>query len=257
MSKLRRPRLGKSILVIPDAQVKPGVDTSHMDWIGQYALDKQFDSWVCLGDWADLPSLSSYSLGQAEAEGARYVDDIAASKSAMSRLLAPMRKYNRGRKNKYEPPRHMCLGNHEDRADREGRENPRLLGKVSSSDLGYREDGWIVHPFLKVIVHEGVEFSHYYCSGPKGLACSSAAAILRTRQRSAVAGHLQHFDVCVHPKTQATAIIAGTCNLHDEQYLGWQGNNYKRQVIVLNECDGTGRFDLMAVSLAFLKSRYS
>jgi hypothetical protein len=68
-------------------------------------------------------------------------------------------------------------------------------------------------------------------------------------------GHVQHTDIAVHPKTQATAMFVGTCYLHDEDYLGLQGNSCRRQVVVMHEVID-GLFDHMLVSLNFLERRY-
>ena len=46
-------------LIIPDCQVRPGDDLSFLNWIGQYIIDKKPDVIVHLGDFADMPSLSS------------------------------------------------------------------------------------------------------------------------------------------------------------------------------------------------------
>src|SRR5437868_3592556 len=54
---------GKRIMVLPDVQAKPGVDFSFLSRIGQYALDKRPEVIVCIGDFADMPSLSSYDKG--------------------------------------------------------------------------------------------------------------------------------------------------------------------------------------------------
>jgi hypothetical protein len=150
----------------------------------------------------------------------------------------------------------MCIGNHEDRITREAECNPRLIGTISIEDLGYKEAGWIVHPFLKVAKIAGIEFSHYFVSGPMGRPVSSAAVLLRTRQRSAIQGHVQHTDLSFHPKTGMIAMFAGACYTHDERYLTRQGNDYRRQIWMLHEADGSGYFDPMAVSLRWLKAKY-
>lgn len=64
------------ILVIPDCQVKPGVPLDHMSWIGKLIVDKKPDVIVNIGDFADIPSLSSYDVGKKSFEGRRYVDDL-------------------------------------------------------------------------------------------------------------------------------------------------------------------------------------
>lgn len=250
-------KIGKSICVIPDVQAKPGVDISHLTWIGNYIADKEPDHLVCIGDFNDLPSLSSYDIGKAEAEGKRYAEDIKFGKHAMSKLLAPIKERNKNTKVKYKPEMDLTLGNHEVRIERTVEENPRLIGTMSLDDLGYEEAGWRVHPFLKVIKIGGIEFSHYFTSGVLGRPVTSAAALLRIRQCSAVQGHVQHTDVAFHPKTGNIGMFVGTCYLHDENYLGEQGNNQRRQIVMLHEVDGTGRFDPMFVSLEFLRKNYS
>ena len=88
-----------------------------------------------------------------------------------------------------------------------------------------------------------------------GRAVSSAQALLRVRQRSAVMGHVQHTDIAFHPRTGNVGIFAGTCYMHNEDYLGPQANNQRRQIVVLNEVRN-GTCDPMFVSLRFLLARY-
>ena len=69
-------------------------------------------------------------------------------------------------------------------------------------------------------------------------------------------GHVQRMDVSYHPQTQQIGLMCGTCYLHDEDYLGPQGNSAPLQIIMKHEVE-EGRYDLMAVSLNFLRKRYS
>ena len=89
-------------LVLPDMQVKDGVDLSYLDWVGQYIADKQPDVLVNIGDFADMPSLSSYDVGKKSFEGRRYKTDIQVTRAAMDRLLAPMRELNEHQRKKKE-----------------------------------------------------------------------------------------------------------------------------------------------------------
>ncbi len=244
-------RIGRTHIVIPDCQVRPGVNTNHLTWVGNYIAAKRPDVLVCLGDFADMISLNSYALGKADAEGTRYESDISSSKAAMRKLLAPIRRVPG-----YHPEMHLTLGNHEDRITREAATNARLIGTIGVEDLGYREAGWTVHPFLSVAEIDRVQYSHYFVSGAMGRPVSSAAALLRVRQSSAIMGHVQRVDLAVHPYTQSIAMFAGICYTHDEAYLTPQGNNTKRGIWVLNEV-GEGTFDPMFVSLKFLKRNYS
>lgn len=251
-----RQRLGRMHLVIPDTQVRPHVRTDHLEWIGNYIVEKRPDVIVQIGDFADLPSLSVYSKGRVEGENQRYVKDLKAARDAMARLMRPIEDYNRTAKEKYTPELHLTSGNHEYRADRYAEEHPELEGFISSGQLAYQDWGWEVHPFLKVIKKDGIEYSHYFTSGVRGNAVSSAAALLRERQCSATMGHVQHTDIAMHKKTQQIAMFCGTCYLHDEKYLGQQDNCQRRQIIVKNEVED-GRYDPMFVSLRFLEKAYS
>ena len=109
---------------------------------------------------------------------------------------------------------------------------------------------------LRVVEMGGIQYSHYFTSGVLGRPVSSAAALLRERQQSATMGHVQYADVAMHKKTQQRALFVATCYLHDEEYLGAQGNGQRRQVIIKHEVED-GRYDLMEVSLAFLGKAYS
>lgn len=249
-------RLGRVHAVIPDCQVKPGVDISHLTWVGNYLAEKKPDVIVNIGDFNDMVSLNSYAVGKAESEGTRYSDDIQCGKEAMAKLLAPIKRGNQGKKVKYTPDMHLTLGNHEFRVKREAEANPKLIGTISLDDLGYKDAGWKVHPFLKVVKIDGIEYSHYFISGAMGRPVSSAAALLRTRACSSVMGHVQRVDMAIHPTTQNIGLFAGICYLHDETYLTEQGNNTKRGIWMLNQVEN-GSFDPMFVSLAFLKQNYS
>lgn len=251
-----RQRIGKMHLVIPDTQVKPGVCTDHMEWIGNYIVEKKPDVIIHLGDHWDMPSLSRYDKGKLPFEGRRYVNDIKAGRDAMERLLKPLNEFNRTAIDRYSPEMHFLYGNHEWRAIRVADENPEFVGKIDIADMGVEDFGWTTHPFLKVVTVDQIQYSHYFTSGIMGRPVSSAAALLRERQCSATMGHVQTCDVAIHKKTQNIALFAGTCYLHDEDYLGPQGNNCKRQIIVKNEVED-GKYDPVFCSLRYLQKAYS
>jgi hypothetical protein len=175
---------------------------------------------------------------------------------AQEKLFAPIDAYNRTAKKKYKPRKVLTMGNHEHRITRIIDDNPEYQGKFALADLEYASFGWEVHDFLKVVRIDGVEYSHYFTSGVMGRPVASAAVLLRERQGSAVMGHVQFMDMAVHKKTQKMGIFCGTCYLHNEPYLGPQGNSQRRQIVVLHEVDD-GQFDPMFVSLRFLQKAYA
>jgi hypothetical protein len=237
-------------LIIPDVQAHDGAPTQHLEWVGKYIAAKRPDVIVCIGDFADLPSLCSYDKGKKSFEGRRYVNDIEAAREAMELLVSQFRDIPG-----YKPRMVLTLGNHEDRITRAVEDAAILEGAIGLHDLGYEAMGWEVHPFLEIVKIDGIEYSHYFTTGVMGRPVTSAAALLRVRQCSAVMGHTQATDVSFHPKTQAIGIFAGTCYLHDEPYLGLQGNNQRRQIVMLYEV-ADGHFDPLFISLGYLRRRY-
>ena len=246
-----KQRLGKMHMVIPDTQVKPGVNTDHLEWAGNYAAEKRPDVIIHIGDHFDMPSLSSYDKGKLQFEGRRYVDDVKAGRKAMERFLSPIRAVKG-----YKPRLVFTMGNHEHRIVRVSDNNPEYAGKFELADLGLQEMGWEVHDFLKPVEIGGILYCHYFTSGPMGRAVTTAAALLRTRQQSATMGHVQNTDLCFHPKTQNIALFAGTFYSHDEHYLGYQGNVQRRQIVMKFEVE-EGRYDPLFVSMRFLEKAYS
>lgn len=249
-------------IVLPDVQAKPGNDFTFLNRIGQYIVDKQPDVIVCIGDFADMPSLSSYDVGKRQFEGRRYVDDIKAAHDAMFQLLLPMNIYNRqqvkNKKKTYNPRMVLTLGNHENRIQRAIDNDPKIEGVISVQDLEYEKLGWEVYPFLDVVVIDGIAYSHYFTSGVMGRPVSSASALLSKKHMSSVMGHVQHRQIAYANTAdgrQLTGLFAGSAYEHDEDYLGAQGNAYWRGIWVLNEVDN-GSFDEMPVSLDYLEKKY-
>lgn len=254
--------MSKRIVVIPDVQAKPGHDFSYLKRIGQYIVDKKPDRIVCLGDFADMPSLSSYDKGKKSFEGRRYKRDVAASHEAMSALLTPLVDFNeKARRNKdkqYHPLMDLVLGNHEDRTNRAVNDDPKLDGVLSIRDLQYEDFGWTVHPFLEVVVIEGIAFSHYFTTGLMGRPVTTAQACLTKKHMSCIQGHQQGLQIATGYRGDGqllTSVIAGSCYEHDEDYMSAQGNKHWRGFLVLNDVQD-GVFDLMPVSLGYINKRY-
>jgi hypothetical protein len=243
-------------LVIPDIQLRPGDDTLFLKAIGNYIVKKQPDVVVCIGDFADMPSLSSYDVGKKSFEGRRYKADIEATKEAMDVLLGPLKEFNRQAKQRhrerYYPRMVLTLGNHEDRITRAVNNDPKLDGTLGLHDLQYAEKGWEVHDFLRPVVVDGVAYCHYFTSGILGRPSTSAAAQLNKKHMSCIAGHQQGLQIATGHRadgTRLTSVIAGSCYEHQEGNKHWHG------ILMLHEVHD-GEFDLMPISLKFLKERY-
>lgn len=250
------------ILVIPDCQVKEGVPLEHLSWAGQAICDYRPDVVVNIGDFADMPSLSTHDLkGSKYFEGLRYKKDIEVAKMAMKKLLKPLRDLQaKQRKNKekvYKPRMLLTLGNHENRIDRAINNNPTLDGLISVEDLEYAKD-WEVYPFLHPVFVNNVGFNHYWPVGAMGRPAGSAAAIINKLHMSCVAGHQQGKQVAYGKRADGKpicAIIAGSFYLHDESYMDRLSNRHWRGLLVMNEVND-GHFDELFLSIEYLERKY-
>jgi hypothetical protein len=247
---------------VPDTQVKAGVDLSYLSWVGRYLAEKKPDVIVQIGDFADMPSLSSYDVGKKSFEGRTYRADVESTKEAMGLLMAPIKeeqeKLKRNKEKRWKPRLVLTLGNHEDRISRAINLDRKLDGLISIDDLGYKDFGWEVYPFLDVVVIEGIAFSHYFTTGVMGRPVTSAAALLSKKHMSSVMGHVQHRQIAYGQRAdgkQMTALFSGSCYLHSEDYLGHQGNTYWRGIWLLHNLED-GSFDELPVPLSYLKTRY-
>lgn len=248
------------IAVIPDTQVKPGVDLAYLNSIGEYLVEKQPDVIIHLGDHWDMPSLSSYDVGKKSFEGRRYKNDIQAGNDGMQELLYPLKSYNKraaaNHKPRYRPEMHFLMGNHENRINRAVNDDAKLEGTIGVQDCNL--DDWIVHDFLDVAIIGGIAFSHYFVTGVAGRPASTASAQLNKKHMSCIAGHQQGLQIATAHRADGqrlTSIIAGSCYEHDEDYLGAQGNKHWRGFMMLHEVND-GQFDLMPVSLDYLNKKY-
>jgi hypothetical protein len=249
-------------LVLPDVQLRPGDDVEFLRAIGNYIVTKKPDVVVCIGDFADMPSLSSYDVGKKSFEGRRYINDIEAAQRGMDALLEPLQQFNqtakRNHEKRYTPRLVLTLGNHEDRINKAVNNDAKLEGVLGIDDLGFDKRGWEVYPFLDVVVIDGVAYSHYFTSGVLGRPATSAAAQLTKKHMSCIAGHQQGLQIATGHRADGkrlTSVIAGSCYEHDEDYMGPQGNKHWRGLLMLHEVD-QGEFDLMPVSLKYIKKKY-
>lgn len=250
-------------IVIPDTQVKPGDDFEYLKAIGHCIVDQKPDVVVQIGDFADMPSLSSYDVGKKAFEGRRYKADVEAVHEAMATLLQPLDDYNlKARRNKerqYHPEKELFLGNHEERINKVVNGDPKLDGTISIDDLRYEASGWNVHKFLEPVVVDNIAYCHYFVTGVMGRPCTTAQLQLNKKFMSCISGHQQGLQIATGYRadgTRLTSVIAGSCYEHDEDYLGPQGNRHWRGILMLREVTESGEFDLIPLSLNYLKRKY-
>ena len=252
------------ILVLPDAHFQPGINNDRATWAGKMVVKRLPNYVICIGDWADMKSLSFYDKGTIYHENQRYHEDINASLDALAKFHAPIDKYNRRRKKQgkklYKPEFIFCVGNHENRINRYGASNPEMHQHVSIDDLGFKERGWKVIPFLTPYICEGIAFSHYFTSGvmarPIG-GDNHANALLRKGAMSCVVGHshlLDYSEKLNAAQKKICALVVGCFFEHDEVYTS-ENNRFWRGLLYLRDVK-QGVFTLEPITMDWLRRKF-
>ena len=248
--------------ILPDVQCKPNTPNAHLLWAATYLVEKKPDVIVCLGDFADMESLSSYDAGKKSFEGRRYTHDIEAARIAMDVFMQPIwaeqQRLIRNKDKQWNPRLVLTLGNHENRINRAVESDPKLENLMEIADLSYKEFGWEVYDYLKPVVIDGVAYCHYFVSGVMGRPVVSARMLLTKHHMSCVAGHQQGRDIAYGQRADGvnmTGIISGSYYLHEEAYLTAQNNVHWRGCWMLNEVKD-GAFDELPLSINYLERNY-
>lgn len=249
-------------LIVPDCQVRPGVDTTHLDWAAQAALDYRPDVIVVMGDFWDFPSLSTHDApGSKEAEGRRVKPDIDAGNEAFERFIGPIaaarEKLVSDKKKRWNPELHFLFGNHEDRLTRAIFRDPKWEGLLSLDSL--KTPGFTRHPYLKIVEIDGIKYSHFFPNPFSGRPISGTIINrLGHIGSSFVQGHQQGFMYASkqYPDHVKHGIVCGRFYSHHESYrtedvqrTEWNG------ILVLNQVD-QGDFDLMPLRFDYLRRKY-
>lgn len=239
----------KRHLIIPDTQVRPGVPTDNMDWIGAAVVRYEPDVVIHLGDHWDMPSLSSYASLR-EIEGQSYRADIDAGNDALLRLHKAM--------DGWEGRKVLLRGNHEQRIERAVNANPRLVGTIGYHDFNDRELGWeivdYVHGSPGIIEIDGVAYSHYFANPNTGKPIGGTINNRMAKIGSSfVQGHVQGLlqgNIQYATGKVRHGIVCGSSYAHDESYRG-MANTHWRGIVVLNEVRN-GEFCEMPLTLDYL-----
>lgn len=240
-------------IVVGDAHAKPEVSNRRFDWLGKYVLDYVKDNpeedvtLIDMGDWEDMPSLSSYDLGKKCYEGRRYIRDIEAAWDARSRVNKPLDLHNERAKRNHEKRlsiRKVAIGgNHfERRVVRAVEGSPMLDGVIGVGDNRCADFGWEYIPFLKPITIDGITYVHYWqgrgTSQPIGMGKFSAQVLLREKHTSTITAHNHVLDFATTLNGNGERIlgISAGCYLDPDQieeYAAQNNHNWWRGIIIL------------------------
>jgi hypothetical protein len=239
-------------LIIPDSHATPDLDNLRFRALGNFIVEERPNFIINMGDFADMPSLSSYDVGKASFEGRRYKDDIASVVDAQEELFKPVKVYRQKTRRPYNPRLVYCGGNHDwGRILTAVNLDPKLEGIISPKDMQLEKYGWEVHPFQEPVQIDGISYCHYFASGISGRPISgeSIGRTLCTKLHgSAVVGHSHVFDHSERTKVDGTKIfgLSSGCFAHPKMIAAWNIGTYRlwwRGVTLLVDCDGKGYYD--------------
>lgn len=261
--KPSNPKL-RVIAILPDAHAKPKgrKDTfepnARFTIAGKFINDLRPTRVVCLGDFADMESLSSYDKGKASFEGRRYKKDIKAAVDAQKALFKEI-------DNRDEIKFDILYGNHEIRINRAVNDDPHLDETLSLDDLKYKDYWDNLHDFKSIAMIEGIGFTHYFPNGLMDRAIGGenvAKAMMKKYPGfSLVQGHRHDLQVAFDTLAdgrQIFGLVAG-CFLDLEQHEDYMSETvqktWRRCITVLRETPA-GSWDVEIVSLERLTQMY-
>lgn len=251
--------------VIPDCQIRPGDPVDHLDWIAQDIIRRKPDVIVCIGDWWDLPSMSSYSVaGGLEKENKRLMADIEVGRDAMHRMTVPIwkevKRLAEGHRKRWNPRLVFTEGNHEYRIERVAINDARFEGVVGTHLLDVETFGFERFKFEQPVEIDGVWYCHYWktAHSPRPIG-GSIDNRLNKMGFSFVQGHEQGKRYGDRPLANGKTIhgiVAGSCYLGVESYRGPQSANEWRGTVVLHDVH-EGDFEPMFLTLRWLCKQYT
>lgn len=249
--------MSQTHLIIPDPHAAPGEDLSRFTYLGNLIAAVKPDVVVCIGDWADMPSLCSYDKGTKGFEGRRYKSDIESSCKAQELMFAPIRAA------KKKLPRFvMTTGNHDyARINRAIEKDAVLDGTISVSDLQYEDFGWETYDFLEPVEIDGVYYAHYFPTGVMGRATSGehqAYTLLSKQFVSCTQGHTHTRDFAERTAPDGRRLmgmVTGCYIDHHHAYAG-QANKMWWPGVVIKRNVHQGQYDFEFIGLDRIKAEY-
>ena len=248
--------------IIPDGQLRPGDDLTHIRWAAQALVEYLPDVIVVIGDWGDFPSLSTHDQpGTKEAEGRRVKQDIDVFNEGFELLTEPIRKEQKRRQRRHllrwNPDCHFLFGNHEDRITRAVYNHPKWDGFLTLDAL--LTPGFKRHPYLSIVEIDGIKYSHFF---PNPFSGRPIGGTIINRLghigSSFVQGHQQGFQYASkqYPDHIKHGLVCGrfyqrleTYRPQDVQMSEWNG------IVVLNRVNN-GDYDLMPLRMDYLREKY-
>lgn len=259
---------GKKVIIIFDTQLRKGVSVAHIPAISRYIVKQKPDTLVVIGDWWDCPSLSVFNT-ELQKDGLRLKEDLNSGWRGMDLLYSPIKKeqqrLKQGKRKQWNLRSIFTVGNHDPqvRIPRFLEAHPVLEGYLQD-DTSQRltELGFEVFEFGEIAVDAGIHYAHYFInphSAKKSPIGGSIDTMLKNVGYSFVQGHTQTHKTGKHFLSNGEVrlgIVNGCTYLHNETYMGAQGNKaHWRGIVQLNDVKNGGG-DILELSLEYLMHKY-
>lgn len=242
-------------IIIGDAHSRPDTNPRRFVALGNFL--KEFASShrqdeikiIDMGDFEDMPSMSSWDQGKLDFEGRRFMEDVLAANHHRELVYGPLRdEICRIRSSKKRVPkvRNLALGgNHlEGRIDRYIQTHPELDGLIQQHWPDYESFGIEYVPFLKPLQLDGIGYCHYWqnraTGKPIGGGKYPAATILNAIHTSSVVGHshiLDRYATTNAAGKRLFSLVAG-CYIDPgevEKYAGQGNDAWWKGICVLHD----------------------
>jgi hypothetical protein len=250
-------------MMIPDTQISTASKLDHIYAAGKYIRKHKPDKIIIIGDWWDMPSLSSYDT--AGDKGWEYKD----VKADLDIGLASMKKFlSLCRSPKYSPEVHFAIGNHEDRITRasDSAEHRKMRGFLCLEENIIEPLEALdvkVYPFLKIFVLDGICYSHYFVN-PTSLFPNPIGGTIESKLKnlghSFTMGHQQHKqtgEIFTCTGERRRGLVCGRFYQDHHEYLGPQKNAQSWSGVLMKHEVSKGDYDLMEVSMNYLLKEYT
>lgn len=248
-------------LVVPDPHAHYLHNNGRADLLANLIIDERPDVVICLGDGADMPSLSGYDKGKKTFQGRTYQKDIEAWLDFQHRMWDPVKK----RKKKL-PETIYLIGNHEERIDRAIQLSPELEGAIGYSDLDLDSYWNTVVPYdgrtPGVISIDGIHYAHYFVSGVMGKPISGerpAYSLISKQYKSCTQGHTHLLDYSQRTTVDGNKVAGLVGGIFTDFHMDWAGTtqNLWWSGVVIKRNVRDGFYDPQFVSLETLKKEYA
>ena len=243
-----------SVGFLPDAHCFPGHDDEPVKAVARWFSEQGIDLLVNIGDFNDMPSLSSYDKGTSKIDGLRVAHELEYSREMLDLFDDNL--------DGHFPEKIMTLGNHEQRLYRHGSTNPELEGIFGDDPFGYKEYGYAAYKYLDIVKINGLAFSHAFVN-PLSLIGSLQAGSAEVRMKNVgmphVCGHqhgpLVHGQRKLGDGASVSTLVIGCCHTESHDYWGLGKDVFRGAAILKNVWNGS--YDLEIKELSNLLEEYT